>query len=255
MTGAGGADKRAAMAPLDSLSFWLGPALALVVSLGWAALFAGLKKPGLAALALPVGFAAGCVATLGHVSASPRQLPERFPLLALGLAAASLPVALLPKGWLWAATALVSGLGGAWWMAGAPLWGADVGRAATLLAAFGVLFAALALEARERWAALGAAAFLAAGLVGAGALGPWSALGVALLLAAMPALLLAPGPAALVPLAVLLGALAAGPVVGRGAAGDWLALAAPLAALFVGQRFGRWGWVVGAVPAGLAFAV
>ncbi len=241
---------------LDSLSFWLGPGLALVLSLGWAALFAGLKRPGLAALGLPLGFAAACWVVLGHVSASPRQLPERFPLLALGVAAAALPVALAPSGWLWAATAVVSGLGGAWWMAGAPLWGADVGRAVALLAALGVLLPALALEARERWAALGAAAFLAAGLAGAAAFGPWSALGAGLLLAAVPALLLAPGPAALVPLAVLLGALAAGPVVARGAAADWLVLAAPLAALFVGQRLSpRWGWVVGAVPVAVVWLV
>ncbi len=240
---------------LDSLSFWLGPLLGLAVSLGWAALLTGLKRPGLAALGLPLGFATACWVVLGHVSASPRQLPERFPLLALGLAAMAVPVALLPRGWLWASTAVTAGLGGAWWMAGAPLWGADVGRAVILLAALGVLLPALALEARERWAALGAAAFLAAGLFAAGALGPWSALGAALLLAALPALLLAPGPAALVPLAVLVGALAAGPVVARGEAPDWLALAGPLAALLVGGGLGRWGWVVGAVPVAAVWVV
>jgi hypothetical protein len=224
---------------LDSLWPWRGALLALAAALLWAGAGRALRRPDLAALGAGVGLAAGWVLTLGLITASPRQLPERLPLLALATAGAGLLLALAAgggRGRVAGAGAVLALLAAAWWLAGAPLAGPDLRRAAVVLLGLGVL--ALAAQARLRGAPEAAAAFglLLAGLWLARPLGPWTALAAAALAAALGALPAGTGwgAAARLPVAAALAALAAGPVLARGAAVDWLAAAAALAALWLG---------------------
>ncbi|WP_240048411.1 hypothetical protein, partial [Crenalkalicoccus roseus] len=116
---------------LDSLWAWRGALLALAAALLWAGAGRALRRPDLAALGAGVGLAAGWVLTLGLITASPRQLPERLPLLALAAAGAGLLLALPGggRGRVAGAGAVLALLAAAWWLAGAPLASPDLRRA------------------------------------------------------------------------------------------------------------------------------
>jgi hypothetical protein len=224
------------------MPFGIGNAAIVATAIALAVALAGrwLARPGLAAAAAGIGLAAGFVAVLGLVSASPRQLAERLPLLAvLALGAGGLAgLARRPAIRLLAfACGLVAC---AWWMAGAPLHLPDLRRAAPEAA---LLLAAMALAAWRGAAApamLAAWAALAAGVYLGAARGPHLAFALAGLGAALGALPGgALGPAARLPLAVALVGVAAVPVLARAAPADLAAAAAPLAALLAGPMLAR----------------
>ncbi len=225
---------------LDSLLPWKGAAAALVAALLWAGLLRLIGRRDLAALGAGAGLALGWVMILGLPVASPRQLAERLPALALAGLIAGLVLTLFGRGRAW----LVGGvglavLGAGWWLAGAPLDAADLRRSALPLLALVLLVAAL-LEASSPARAGFAAALLLAGLWISAPFGPWLLLAAAALAAALGGFAGggAWGLAASLPLAAGLAGLAAGPVLARGAAGDWLTAAAPLAALWLGPALG-----------------
>jgi hypothetical protein len=165
---------------------------------------------------------------------SPRQVVERLPALAAGLAVAPLLLALLRLPGL--AVRGVALLAAAWWMAGAPLWWPDVRAAALPLVAMAAAGLWCALRPPAVAATAGIALALALGLFAAGwaeGLLGWLALAaVAVALAA--GWRRAAGPPAEAALCGLLVALAAVPVLARGGAADWLAAAAGALALLVG---------------------
>lgn len=217
-----------------------GAIVAAGVALAAALLGRWLGRPGLAAAAAGLGLAAGFAAVLGVVSASPRQLAERLPLLALLALAAGGAAALARRPALRGFAFALGLVLGAWWMAGAPLHLPDLRRAAPEAL---VLLAAMAVAAWRGGAPqapLAAWAGLAAGLYLAAARGPHLAFalaGLAALLAALPGR--ASGPASRLPLAVALVGVAAVPVLARGGAADLAAAAIPLAALLAGPWIGR----------------
>lgn len=242
-----------------------GAVVALAAAL--AALLAGrvLRLPALGALAAPIGLAAGCVMVTGAIAASPRQLAERLPMLALLAFGAAVAVLVLRRPWARAAAAAAGVLAGAWWMSGAPLHPDTLLRAAPVAAA---LAFAMGAAARRGGGAIMAVAWaaLAAGLALAAARGPQLAYALAGLGAALAALAGRQGGAleARVALGILLAAIAAVPVLGRGAAADWAAASAPALALLAGpwvgaglpRRIGPWvGPVLAAVPALAATAL
>jgi hypothetical protein len=224
---------------LDVLWAWRPALLALAVSLAWAALFRALRRPDLAAMGAGLGIAAGWVLAYGTVSASPRQLPERLPMLALATTAGALVLAPLLGSRRGAAltAAVLLLLGSAWWLVGGPLAPGDLRRATLPLVALALLLLGLALRLDGPRQAAAAAGFLALGLLGIGGPpGPWALLTVtalAALLGSLPA-----GAAwpvlARVPVAAALAALVAGPVLVRGSGADWLIAAAPVSALWLG---------------------
>ena len=224
----------------DSFLPWRGAAAGLVVALGWAGLFRLLRRPELAGLGAGLGLAVGWVLTLGLLTGSPRQLPERLPALAVGGVLAGLVLLLAGRrGWLGAVLAALGVFGAAWWLAGGPLTQADLRRVTIVLLALAALGAAVLLALRGPVPAAAAMALLAAGLWLFGPPGPWFVLalvGVAAALGALPAGLWGVAPA--LPVAIGLAALAAGPVLARGGAADWLVAAAPLAALWIGPALG-----------------
>jgi hypothetical protein len=225
---------------LDSLWPWRGAGLGLAVALGWAGLLRLLRRPDLAALGAGIGLAAGVLLTLGSITASPRQLPERLPLLVLAGALGGLLLALVAgrgKGGLLAGiAALLLAVGAAWWLAGAPMTAADLRRVGVTLFALAVLFGALLPVLQGPWHAAGAAALLAAGVWMTASAGPWLVLAVVAAAAALGGAAAGQdwGVAARLPLALGLGALMAGPVLARGGSADWTAAAAPAVALWVG---------------------
>lgn len=241
-----------------------GAAVAALAALMVAVLARVLRRPGLAGAAAGIGLVAGFVAVLGGISASPRQLIERLPLLAaLGLAAGLL--AARPGRWTGAAGVALGVSVGAWWMVGAPLHAPDLLRAAPVLA--GLLVAmSLAWSRGGGVAAMAPAwAVLAAGLWAATARGPHLALALAGLGALAGALPWrgAIGHAARLPLALALAGIAAVPLVARAAPADMAAAAGPALALLAGPWVSRrlrmpgadWlGPVLAGAPAvGLAF--
>lgn len=208
------------------------PILALCVALLWAVL---LRRGRWAALALPLGALLGFAWVMGGFSATPRQLPERLPLLAAGALLLALPLAAGLRGAPGIVLALLAGAGTAWWMAGAPLTAADLQRVIPVLLLLGLLVPVLHREAAGPWRAQAALLALLAGLWAAGAPGPWLLLGLVLAGAALP-FALGAGPlpeAARLPLVVLLAALLAGPLLTRGAPADWMGALAPLCALLL----------------------
>ena len=242
-----------------SLSPWSGAVAALAAALAWAGTLRLLRRRNLAAFGAALGLAAGWAVTLGLPIASPRQLAERLPLLSAGGFAAGLALALLAGGRAWrlalgAATILAAG---AWWLAGAPMATPDLGRASVLLLAFGAAGAVATLELRSPQSAAAAFAVLLAAWWIAQPTGPWlvlAAVGVAAASGAWPGGGAWTVPAA-VPSGLGLAGLAAGPVVGRGAAADWTAAAAPFAALSLGPAFaarigGKAGAALGWLTAG-----
>lgn len=239
---------------MDASMLWPG-VVALVVAIAVAGAGRLVRRPGLAALAAAAGLLAGWWWTMGLVTASPRQLPERLPLLAaclLLLAAIGTAAARPGRGigrWIGPAIAGAGALATGWWMAGAPRTGADLATALPVLA--GVTALALLLLRRDAaWSAPAAALVLLAGLVLARLPGPGVVLGVAAAAAALGgALGAAPSgrasPAAALPLAGGLAALAVLPLLARGAAADWAVVAAPVLLLWAGPALG------GALPVGI----
>jgi hypothetical protein len=236
-----------------------GALVAALAALAWSLAAQWARRPRTAAAAGGIGLALGFVAVLGLVAASPRQLAERLPMLALiGLAAGAVASA-RPRPV--AALGVVAGIaGGAWWMAGAPLHAQDLLRAWPVAAG---LLAAMALgwwRGAGAWPMAVAWAGLAAGLAAAAARGPHLALALAGLAAMLTAALLrsGAGPAARLPHALALAGVAAVPLVGRGLPVDIAAAAAPALALLAGpglaarlpRRIGPWlGPVLAAAPA------
>jgi hypothetical protein len=219
------------------------------VAAGLALLLAGagrlLGRPRLAAAAAGIGLAAGFVAVFGVVNASPRQLAERLPALAILALPAGVVAAVPGRGFRPAGLA-AGALLGAWWMAGAPLVRADLLRAAPEALALLVAMAAAIWRGAAAPGMAVAWAVLAAGLVAAGARGPQPAFALAGMGAVLGAALLRAGlgPPGRVPLSVALVGVAAVPLLARAAAADIAAAAAPFLALLAGpaaaRRLGRW---------------
>jgi hypothetical protein len=249
---------------LDLLRPWHGALLGFAVALGVALGGARLGRPLLGAAAGGFGVLAGWWLSFGLLTATPRQLPERLPLLMLGLLVL-LPLALAARRWpgLRWPLALPGALWAGWWMGGAPRILPDLERAAPVLVGVGLATLLLAGRGGPRWAMPVAAAALLAGLAVAAQPGPQPMLAAALAAAALAVSLVPAGrgalaaPAAALPLAGGMAALAAIPLLARGAAADWAAAAAPLVALLIGPVLGarlhrRFGAPIGAALAGAA---
>ncbi|MBX6744811.1 MAG: hypothetical protein IRY87_22490, partial [Acetobacteraceae bacterium] len=88
---------------LDSLLPWKGAVVALAAALVWAGLLRLAGRRDLAALGAGAGLALGWVVVLGLPTASPRQLAERLPMLALAGLMAGLVLSLLGRGRAWVA--------------------------------------------------------------------------------------------------------------------------------------------------------
>jgi hypothetical protein len=247
---------------IDLLRPYHGAALALLAALAAGFAAHALRRPALGSIAAGIGTLAGWWLSFGLLTASPRQLPERLPLLMLVLVLAVPLLGLLARRWRWLALpALVLGaVWVGWWMSGAPRVLPDLRRAAPVLAAVALATLVLAQRGGPRWAGPVAAGALLAGLAAARLPGPYVVLGAALLAAAIGASLAAPRGAAptdvkALPLAGALAGLAAIPVLARGAPADWAAAAAPLLALALGaplgaRLLGRFGAPIGAVVFG-----
>lgn len=195
--------------------------------IGAAALAFGLARwrPG---LGLGLGVALGLALVLGLGWPSPRQVPERLPWLALAVA---LVPALAGRARLWAAAALALAAG--WWMAGAPLHGPDLARAAPTLAMLATLTLLLAIgrPGLAGWRGIAAPLLMAGALAVTGPPGPLFLIALILAAAAGGAALAARGGPGLLGLAPLLAALAASPWLMRGTPAD--AAPAALALLIV----------------------
>ncbi len=185
-----------------------------------------------------LGLAVGWAVTLGLPFASPRQLAERLPLLALagfvgGLLLTFLAANRVSRLTLGAALLLAAG---AWWLTGAPMTAADLRSALVPLLALGAAAAVASLELRSPLRCAVAFALALTALWIARPAGPWpvlAAAGVAAAVGGFPAG--APWTAAIAaPMALALTGLAAGPILARGIAADWTAAASPFAALALG---------------------
>lgn len=252
---------------LDSLASWTAPLLALATAITWAGLFRWAGKPATAGLALPLAALLGFILLMGMVQASPRQLAERLPALALGALVMALPLALGTQRWLAALMGLAAALATGWWMGGGALVSADLVAAAPVIITLGLIVPLLMLESAAPWHLAGAALALAAGLFGAGSTGPWAMLGGILAAAAIGQQVaggaIAPTSARL-PGAMLMASLLAGPILARGAPADWAAALAPLGLLLLAPRIlgkvRHWRAMVvlillGGLPVALAWAL
>ena len=223
----------------QSLWPWRGAALAFVVALGlaWLGRQLGRLGPALAASAVGLGVLAGWWLVFGLLTASPRQLAERLPMLLLAMVVLAALLGLPARRWsrLAPALAALALLVAGWWMAGAPLTVADGQRAVPVLLGVAALGWVLALRATPMHAPFAAAALLA-GLWAAAMPGPQLVLGAALLAAALGGMGAASplGAVAAVPLAAGMAALAAVPVIARGGVADGFVAAAPVAVLWLG---------------------
>jgi len=190
-----------------------------------------------AASAAGLGVLAGWWLVFGLLTASPRQLAERLPALMLAMVVLAALLGLPARRWsrLAPALAALALLVAGWWMAGAPLTVADGQRALPVLLGVAALGWVLAVRATPMRAPFAAAALLA-GLWAAAMPGPQLVLGAALLAAALGGMGAASpfGAVAAVPLAAGMAALAAVPMIARGGAADGFAVAAPVAALWLG---------------------
>lgn len=240
-----------------------GMAMATAVAFAVAGIARLAKWDRLATAAAGLGLMAGFVSVLGVINATPRQLAERLPLLAaIGLVAGGL-ASLRHRAFGIVGVALGL-MGGAWWMAGAPL------HPATALRAAPVALALLAAMGFVWWRGVGmpsmgmAWAALAAGLFAAAARGPQVAFALAGVGAVLGAAVVRSGfgPASRLPLAVCLAGVAAVPVIARAAHADIAAATAPALALLAGPVLGgrmprRIAWLgpaLAALPAiGLAW--
>ena len=248
-----------------ALAPWHAALVAGVSAFGAAWLGRAAGRPLLGAAAAGIGVLAGWWFAFGVITASPRQLPERLPLLmlALVLAAPLFGAAARWRRWLAVPLAAAGAIWAGWWMAGAPMVLPDLARAAPVLVAVAFATLLLALAGGPRWAGPVAASVLFAGLHVAPLAGPYRLLGGGVLAAAAMAALVRPGKGNMthpvltaLPLAVALAALAAIPVLARGGAADFAVAAAPLAALLIGIPTGarlvgrRWGAPAGAALMG-----
>jgi hypothetical protein len=252
-------------APAAALAPWHAALVAGACALGAAWLGHAAGRPLLGAAAVGIGVLAGWWFAFGLLTASPRQLPERLPvlMLALVLAAPLFGLAARWRRWLALPLAAMGALWAGWWMAGAPMVLPDLARSAPVVVGVAIATLLIALAGGPRWAGPVAASALAAGLHMAPLPGPYRLLGGIVLAAAAMAALLRPRKGNIVhpvltalPLAGALAALAAIPVMARGAASDFVVAAAPLAALLIGAPAGArlagrmWGAPVGAGLAG-----
>jgi hypothetical protein len=239
---------------IASLQLERGAALAFAVALGLGVLARLLRRPLPCGIAAGAGVLAGWWLTFGLLTASPRQLPERLPALALMLLLAA--ILLLPPARRWPrlglpATLLGALLGG-WWMAGAPLVRADLARGAAELAAVAAATVLLACAPGPRWAGFAAASALLGGLLLAPMPGPQAVLAAVLVAATLGALAAPPRPGgsaalAALPVAGAIMAVAALPAMARGAPADWAVAAAPLLTAALGIPLGaRLGGGLGA---------
>lgn len=196
---------------LDDTRLTAGLATALLVLTGAGlARFAGLPRLGKALL--PVALLVGFTLVIGGLQASPRQLGERLPMLALFLLGPALVAAWRPRPLLgWAMLGLAAMATG-WWMSGGALHGPDLLRALPVLLAVA----------------------MAAGLAGVALRGPWQGGILPLGLAGMMAVALPPGP--WFELALVLAVIgAAGMAFGRlQPMAGWIALGPAMAALAAG---------------------
>ena len=251
---------------LDLLRPWEAACVAALV-----ALLAGLaarltRSTSLATVAAGLAVLAGWWFAFGLLTASPRQLPERLPLLVLVLVIATPVLALLAQRWPWMTwpCAVLGALWAGWWMAGAPMVLPDLRRGAPVLACIALATLLIAARSGPRWAGPVAAASLCAGILAAAPPGPYRLLAAVLAAAAFGAALIPPRGVPPAPLGALVvasatAALGALPVIARGAAADWAAAAAPIAALWLGAPLGamllpRAGGVVVAILLGAACA-
>jgi hypothetical protein len=231
----------------DSMTEAAAPLAALALALSWAGLFRWRRRPMTAGLGLALGAALGVLLLLGVTLASPRQLAERLPALAVVAALLALPLAWGRRGWLAVLLGVLGAGFTAWWMAGGPLTEADLLRAAPVLLALLLLVPLVQLEALPPWRGTLAAVALVAGLLASGIPGPWVMLGLILLSAVFGQQVAGGGAmadSARPPFAMLLAAMVAGPLLARGGAADWAAAVAPLAPLLLGPRLagGLKGW-------------
>lgn len=238
----------------DSMTEAAAPLAALALAMIWAGLLRWRRRPMTAGLGLAFGAALGVTLLLGVGLASPRQLAERLPVLALGAALLALPLAWGKHGWL---AGLLGAVFTGWWMAGGPLTEADLVRAAPAGLALMLLVPLLQIESAPSWRGVLAAVALVAGLLASGIPGPWVMLALILLSAAFAQQVAGGGvmpDTARLPFAMLLAALVAGPLLARGSAADWAAALAPLAPLLLGPRLtGRLkGWRASLVVVSLA---
>ena len=165
---------------------------ALATAAAWAGLLRLLNRRDLAALGPALGIAVGWAVTLGLPFASPRQLAERLPLLALAGFVGALLLTLLA-----ATRASTLALGaalllaaGAWWLAGAPVTTADLRTALVPLLALGAAAAVASLELRSPLRSVAAFVLALAALWIARPSGPWpilAAAGVAAAVGGFPA--------------------------------------------------------------------
>lgn len=257
----------------DALAPWHAALVAGACAFGAAWLGRAAGRPLLGAAAAGIGVLAGWWFAFGVLTASPRQLPERLPLLmfVLVLAAPLFGAAARWRRWLAVPLAAAGALWVGWWIAGAPMVLPDVVRAAPVLVGAVIATLLLAWAGEPRWAGPVAASILLAGLHLAPLAGPYRLLGVVLLVAVAMATLVRPGKGNMthpmltaLPAAGALAALAAIPVLARGAASDFVLAASPLAALLLGAPAGtrlagrRWGGsagagLVGALAVGIVF--
>lgn len=235
----------AAMIP-DSLTPWQGPLAAFLLALGWAGLLRR-RRPGIAALALGLGTVLGFAIILGVGLASPRQIFERLPALALAGLVLAVPLALTTARAVVGAMFVLAAILTGWWMSGAPLQPEDAVRAAPSLLAISLAAALLLGELGGAWRGIGAAGLLAALLAIAAPPGPWLLLGAVVAAACCGTLVAGPSlsPAARLPLAMVVAGVMGGPVLARGAATDWGVALGPLALLLLAPRLagglrGRW---------------
>jgi hypothetical protein len=234
---------------VDQLGPWEVPAIAAALALGLALAGWKLRLAWLAGVAAGIGVLGGWWFGLGLLTASPRHLAERLPLLVLVL------VLVAPLGgarrWLAWPALLAGALWAGWWMGGGPRWWPDMQRAAPAILGIAAATLLLARLPAPRWALPVAAAALLGGLLAAGLPGPHVMLAAALLAATAAFVIPSRGgdPAlSALPVAGALAALAALTVLARGSPADWAAAAAPLAVV-IGARFGPLG---GGAAGGLA---
>jgi len=220
-------------------SLWFPPMVALLAALAWAAFWRWRKRPATAGLGLPIAVALGFAVLLGVMNASPRQLFERLPLLAVAALLLALPLCLFTRRWFVGVMTAIGALLCGWWMAGGPLVEADLIRAAPVVVTLALIVPLVMVESGGAWRGALASVALAAALWTSGVPGPWMLLAMILAAGALGQQVAGGGPvpdAARLTMAIVLTALLAGPVLARGAPADWAAALVPLAPLLLAAR-------------------
>jgi hypothetical protein len=209
---------------------------AALLTLAGAGLARFVALPRLGAATLPLAMLLGFTLIIGGLQASPRQLGERLPLLALLLLAPALLAAWRPGPRLgWAMLAMAALLSG-WWMSGGALHGPDLVRSLPVLLAVALAAALVGAAMRGPWLGAILPLGLTAMLLQGAPPGPWAELSLVVGVIGLAGLAhghamplagwLALGPA--------MAALAAGPVIARSASSDWALALSLLAASALG---------------------